>query len=70
MSTAKRQKEEHMAKHESLLEQSDVEDLAELIDQSHYRNDENDSGEAMVYEGDPQNRGVSRLFFLNILLHC
>ena len=36
-----------------------VEDPAELIDQSDYSLDENQSGEAMVYEGDPENPGVS-----------
>merc|ERR1740129_297288 len=34
-----------------------VEDPAELIDQSDYSLDENQSGEAMVYEGDPENPG-------------
>ena len=37
----------------------DVEDPAELIDQSDYSLDGNQSGEAMVYEGDPENPGVS-----------
>jgi len=35
----------------------DVEDPAELIDQSDYSLDGNQSGEAMVYEGDPENPG-------------
>jgi len=37
----------------------DVEDPAELIDQSDYSLDGNQSGEAMVYEGDPENPGDS-----------
>ena len=37
----------------------EVEDPAELIDQSDYSLDGNQSGEAMVYEGDPENPGVS-----------
>jgi len=35
----------------------DVDDPSELIDQSDYSLDENQSGEAMVYEGDPENSG-------------
>ena len=46
----------------------EVEDPAELIDQSDYSLDGNQSGEAMVYEGDPENPGVSWLFFLNIVI--
>jgi len=41
----------------------DVEDPAELIDQSDYSLDGNQSGEAMVYEGDPENPGVSCLLY-------
>ena len=37
----------------------EVGDPAELIDQSDYSLDGNQSGEAMVYEGDPENPGVS-----------
>ena len=37
----------------------EVEDPAKLIDQSDYSLDGNQSGEAMVYEGDPENPGVS-----------
>ena len=42
----------------------DVDDPSELIDQSDYSLDENQSGEAMVYEGDPENSGVSYFFLL------
>merc|ERR1712110_1376790 len=35
----------------------DMEDPSELIDQSDYSLDGNQSGEAMVYEGDPENSG-------------
>merc|ERR1712008_469951 len=37
----------------------DMEDPSELIDQSDYSLDGNQSGEAMVYEGDPENPGDS-----------
>ena len=36
-----------------------MDDPSELIDQSDYSLDGNQSGEAMVYEGDPENSGVS-----------
>jgi len=38
----------------------ELDDPSELIDQSDYSLDGNQSGEAMVYEGDPENSGVIR----------
>ena len=47
----------------------DIDDPSELIDQSDYSLDGNQSGEPMVYEGDPENSGVSSEKYLFLKLH-
>jgi len=44
----------------------EVGDPAELIDQSDYSLDGNQSGEAMVYEGDPENPGPPQMNFVDV----